>query len=319
MRKPVTLQYAIGGALNGRMTDPLLETCPEARCRSVHANGLDFELWEAGKGDRLALLLHGFPEHAVSWRHQIAPLVAAGFRVWAINQRGYGATTLPPSGNFGLDALLADVSALIDVSGATSTVLIAHDWGAAVAWAFAIRRVRTLEKLVILNVPHPLCFREALKSWTQRKKSWYAAFFQLPWLPEKLLSRAGGRPAAALIRDTCVRRDAFSRDTLAVIAANAARPGGMRAMIDWYREAGRDMMRATDLDRPIDVPTLVIWGEKDVALDITCLNGTERYVRDLRVERLPDASHWVQNDAPEMVNALLTEFLACRNGSTLPA
>ena len=297
------------------MTDPILDALPEARRRIVVANGLDFEIWEVGEGERLALLLHGFPEHAVSWRHQFAPLVAAGFRVWAVNQRGYGATTLPPPGSFGLDVLLADVAALIDVSGARSTVLIAHDWGAAVAWAFAIRRLRPLEKLVILNVPHPLCFRAALKFWKQRKKSWYAAFFQLPWLPEKLLSRAGGRPAAALIRDTCVRRDAFSRDTLAVIAANAARPGGMRAMIDWYREAGRDMMRATDLDRPIDVPTLVIWGERDVALDVMCLDDTERYVRDLRVERLPDASHWVQNDVPERVNALLVEFLARREAA----
>ena len=104
-----------------------------------------------------------------------------------------------------------------------------------------------------------------------------------------------------------------------MVAANAARPGGMRAMIDWYREAGRDVFRATDLDRPIEVPTLVIWGEKDVALDVMCLDGTERYVRDLHIERLPDASHWVQNDAPDEVNRLLVEFLASPNRPRLPA
>ena len=104
---------------------------------------------------------------------------------------------------------------------------------------------------------------------------------------------------------------------MAFIAGNGARPGGMRAMIDWYREAGRHLSRERDLDRPIDVPTLVIWGEQDVALDVMCLDGTERYVRDLRIERLPDASHWVQNDAPDVVNRLLLEFLARPNGPTL--
>ena len=275
----------------------------------VHANGLDFEVFEAGEGPRLTLLLHGWPEHAIAWAGQIPTLVAAGWRVWAVNQRGYGDTQMPPPGHYGIDDLTGDVAALIDASGANSVALIAHDWGALVAWVFAIRRIRPIEKLVIMNVPHPLCFRAALKHWRQRRKSWYTFFFQVPVLPERLLSRQDGRPVAALLRDTAVNRSAFSRDELRLYAANAARPGGMRAMLQWYREAGRDLARAKDLDRVIEVPTLVIWGEKDVALDVMCLVGTDRFVRDLRIERLPQASHWVAQDAPDTVNRLIGDFV----------
>ena len=278
--------------------------------KTVRANGLDFEVFEAGEGDRLALLLHGFPEHAVSWREQMPMLAALGFRVWAVNQRGYGGSATPPAGHYGIDALLGDVAGLIDASGATSTTVIAHDWGALVAWTFAIRRVRPLDKLVILNVPHPLCFKAALRrTWRQRAKSWYAAFFQLPRIPEWVLTRKNGWATAALIRDSAAVPANFPHDVRAVYAANAARPGGMSAMLNWYREAARDILRARDLNRTIDVPTLIIWGEKDVALDLACLEGTDRYVSDLRIERLPDASHWVQGDAPDAVNALLADFL----------
>lgn len=288
---------------------------PGATRRMVHANGIDLEVFEAGEGDRLALLLHGFPEHAVSWRHQIPALVEQGFRVWAVNQRGYGESSIPPSGQYAIDALTGDVASLIDASGATSTVLIAHDWGALVAWTFAIRRIRPLEKLVILNVPHPLCLRAALRTtWRQRAKSWYAAFFQIPLVPEFFLTRNGGWATAALIRDSAARRENFPREVRAVYAANAARPGGMTAMLNWYREAARDLLNAGDLDNPIEVPTLIIWGEKDVALDLACLDGTDRYVKDLRIERLPQASHWVQQDAPEEVNRLMADFLKDRRG-----
>lgn len=287
--------------------------------RIVRANGLDFEVFEAGDGDRLALLLHGFPEHAISWRHQIPMLADMGFRVWAVNQRGYGNSAAPPSGHYGLGALLDDIAGLIDASGASSTVLVAHDWGALVAWTFAIRRVRPLDKLVVLNVPHPLCLKAALRNtWRQRAKSWYAAFFQMPILPEWFLTRRDGWAAAALIRDSAAVPDNFPRAVRAVYAANAARPGGMTAMLNWYREAARDLWRAGDLDQAIKVPTLAIWGEKDVALDLVCLEGTDRYVSDLRIERLPDASHWVQGDAPEAVNRLLAEFLKPRRLPSTP-
>ena len=289
---------------------------PLGRRLQITANGIEFEVFETGAGERLALLLHGFPEHAISWRHQAPFLASLGYRVWTVNQRGYGATTTPGDRRaYSLKNLTDDIAALIDAAGArskiTSTTLITHDWGALLAWSFAARKVRPLEKLVICNVPHPLCFgREYKQNPKQRKKSWYIRFFQIPWLPETLLSRKGGAPVAKMLRDTCANKANFSREILSVYAANAARPGGMRGMINWYRSAMNDLMSATDLGGKIEVPTLVVWGEKDVALEVSTLDGTDQYVRDLKIVRLPNASHWVQQDEPEAVNSAIKAFLA---------
>ena len=274
--------------------------------RFIEANGLRFEVLEEGSGDRLALCLHGFPEHAVSWRHQMPVLAAMGYRVWAVNQRGYGRSSRPDGvESYALPHLIADVAALIDASGARSTVLIGHDWGAMVAWCFAAGQVRPLERLVIMNVPHPLCFRAALKHWRQRRKSWYIGFFQIPVLPERLLAAGGGASVRRMFAGV-----ALPPDVLDIYANQIAEPGAATAMLNWYRAARRpDRADMPDLSRVIELPTLVVWGENDVALDLICLDGTERYVRDLAVKRLPGVSHWVQQDAPEAVNGLLQEFL----------
>ena len=291
------------------MTDDLL--APLGQRRVVAANGIDIEVYESGVGEKLALLLHGFPEHAISWRFLAPVLVDMGFRVWAPNQRGYGGTTTPSSrSDYTLEKLTGDIAVLIDASGASSVTLIAHDWGALLAWTFAIRNIRPLEKLVILNVPHPLCFRrEYASNPKQKKKSWYTRFFQIPFLPEALLSRKGGAPIAKMLRSTSANKANFPREILAVYAANAARPGGMTGMLNWYRQAMNDLFKATDLGAKIEIPTLVIWGEKDVALEVSTLDGTDQYVRDLKIVRLPNASHWVQQDAPEEVAAQVRGFL----------
>ncbi len=271
----------------------------------VEANGLRFEVLEEGSGDRLALCLHGFPEHAVSWRHQMPVLAAMGYRVWAVNQRGYGRTTRPGRiMDYALPELMDDVAALIDASGASSVVLIGHDWGAMVAWCFAAGRLRPIERLVIMNVPHPLCFRAALKHWRQARKSWYIAFFQLPGLPERMLMANNGAAVRRMFG-----RVALPPDVLAVYTGQVTEPGAATAMLNWYRASRLPSRRMPDLTRVIEAPTLVVWGEQDVALDLICLDGTERYVRHLTLERLPGVSHWVQQDAPEAVNGLLQEFL----------
>ena len=146
--------------------------------RFVDANGIRFELAECGTGDRLALCLHGFPELNYSWRFQMPMLAAKGWRVWALNLRGYGASDKPEGVSaYGLDTLTADVAALIDASGAREVMLIAHDWGAIIAWHFAIKKVRPLIRLVIMNVPHPKVALREIKHWRQFKKSWYMFFF----------------------------------------------------------------------------------------------------------------------------------------------
>ena len=273
--------------------------------RMVEANGQRFEILEEGSGDRLALCLHGFPEHAVSWRNQMPVLAALGYRVWAVNQRGYGRSSRPPLvADYALPALMDDVAALIDASGAATVTLIGHDWGAMVAWCFAAGRLRPLDRLVIMNVPHPLCFRAALKHWRQRRKSWYIAFFQLPILPERMLSANGGAAVRRMFG-----RVKLPPDVLAVYTSQICEPGAATAMLNWYRARGLATRKLPDLARQIEVPTLVIWGEQDVALDLICLDGTERYVTDLTLRRLPGVSHWVQQDAPEQVNDLLRAWL----------
>ncbi len=272
--------------------------------RFIEANGLRFEVEETGQGDHLALCLHGFPEHLVSWRNQVPLLAELGYRVWAVNQRGYGRSSRPAGvAAYALPNLMADVAGLIDASGARQVTLIGHDWGAMVAWCFAAAQIRPLERLVIMNVPHPLCFRAALAHWRQRRKSWYIGLFQIPLLPERLLSAGGGRAVRRMFRGLPI-----APDVVDVYARQIAEPGAATAMLNWYRamRLGGSMPR---MDTPITVPTVVIWGEQDVALDVICLEGTERYVTDLRIERLPGVSHWVQQHAPQQVNDVLRGFL----------
>jgi len=289
---------------------------------TVRANGLDFEVLCAGEGDRLALCLHGFPEHAISWRNQIPLLVELGYRVWAPNQRGYGNTTRPRRvDDYAIPHLLDDISALIDASGATSVTLIGHDWGAALCWFYAMRPARPLERLVIMNVPHPKLFTRALRtSWRQRLRSWYIAFFQLPWLPEWALGRQHARAIGEAFSRSATDPAQFPEDVLTFYRDQASRPGALTAMINWYRAAGRTRPRRARTPTPrIEIPTLMLWGEEDVALGKETTYGTGAYVSDLRLHYLPGVSHWVQQDAPDRVNELLGPFLAAARAERVPA
>ncbi|HTW84539.1 MAG TPA: alpha/beta hydrolase [Candidatus Sulfotelmatobacter sp.] len=279
----------------------------------VEANGGRFEVETCGEGDRLALCLHGFPEHAISWRHQAPLLASLGYRVWMPNQRGYGNSARPAATSaYAMEHLLADVAGLIDASGARSVTLLGHDWGAMVAWVFAIRQVRPLERLVIMNVPHPATFRAALRtSWRQKLRSSYVSFFHLPWLPESLLGLDRAEPIAQTFLLSSCDRSRFPRDVLEVYKRNAARPGALHAMLAWYRAnvGGGGLAAQLRAGVPIvEVPTLVLWGTADVALGVETIAGLDRYVRDLTVRYLPGVSHWVQQEAPEAVNEKLAAF-----------
>ena len=286
-----------------------------ARYITVLANGLSFEVLEAGTGDRLALCLHGFPEHAEMWRRHIDTLVGLGYRVWAPNQRGYGKTSKPPGvAAYHVNNLVADVAALIDESGAREVTIVAHDWGAAVAWFFAMCRMRPLAKLVIINVPHPAVFARVMRtSWAQRLRSWYVAAFQIPFLPERLLSRDRGERLVDVVRKSALYPENFAQAELAAYAAQAADRNTMRAMLAWYRSAARSnlFLKLLDVDVPkINVPTLLLWGEEDRALGKETTYGTDRYVTNLRTVYLSGCSHWVSTDAPDRANDAIAAFLA---------
>lgn len=268
------------------MTNP-----PPARV--IEANGQSFAVEEAGAGDCVAILLHGFPENRNSWRAQMAPLAALGWHVVAPDMRGYGASSKPAGiAAYRIEHLVADVAALFDALGARRRLLVGHDWGAGVAWAFAITRARPLDGLVVMNVPHPAIFRHVLKtSRAQRRRSWYMAFFQLPWLPERLLTARGALAIGALIRRSSRNHGAFPPDVLDGYRASALQPGAMTAMLNYYRANIRRMAREIPTPR-VEVPTLMIWGEADTALGVELTEGYGPLVADFTLQRLPGVSHW---------------------------
>lgn len=284
----------------------------DIKFQSIPANGLTFEVATCGQGESLALCLHGFPEHALSWRDQLPVLAKLGYRAWAPNQRGYGNSSRPEKvSDYAIENLMNDVAGLIDASGAKRTVLIGHDWGAVVAWAFATRQVRPLDALIIMNVPHPMCYFNRLFRSVQFFKSWYIFFFQLPWLPEWLLTRRKSRAVSGMVLRTSSNREKFPRDLLDIFQQNAQPPGAVTAMLNWYRAAfrrGAVRQRRTGFPQ-IHTRTLMIWGEEDAALDKSTTYGTDRYVTDLTLRYLPGVSHWVQQDATEAVNEMMTAFL----------
>lgn len=234
-------------------------------------------------------------------------------RAWAPDLRGYGDTDRPARvSDYAIEHLMEDVAGLIDAAQAKAAVLLAHDWGGIVAWYVAMRRFRPLDRLVILNAPHPAAAEVSMRTLRQLRKSWYVFFFQLPWLPERALAAREYRAIGEAFRRTAVDKTRFPEEVLAVYRGNAARPGALTAMINYYRALvrGGGAARQRKLGYPvIDTPTLMLWGERDIALGKETTYGTERWVRDLTLRYLPNASHWVQQEAPETVNSMLEAWL----------
>jgi epoxide hydrolase 4 len=270
--------------------------------------GVRLHYVEAGEGP-LVVLLHGFPEFWWSWRHQIPVLAAAGFRVVAVDMRGYGQSDAPPSWrDYRIELLAADVAGLITALGEERAFVAGHDWGAAVAWMVATLHPERVRRLAILNVPHPdTMLRTLRRSPKQLLHSWYMFFFQIPWLPERLAERSGKRFLAGAYGDA--RPGAFTDEDLDRYEQALLRsPGGMKGPIDYYRAAlRRSPRRAQALFTPIAAPVLVIWGMQDRFLTSAMAESDPRLVPDVRIVRLPDASHWVQHDEPERVSTLLIE------------
>jgi epoxide hydrolase 4 len=281
------------------------------RYQTVSANGIDFNVAVAGSGDRLALCLHGFPESSFSWRHQIPRFAALGYRVWAPDLRGYGGSTRPTgAAAYGLEILEEDVAALIEVSGAREVVLVGHDWGALIAWNYAMFGRLPISKLIIMNVPHPALAEKGLRTARQLVKSWYIFFFQLPLIPEWMLARNHCAAIAQAFRGMAVDKSRFPDGVLRVYQDAAAQPGALTAMLNYYRALLRGLRRTRHRGAPrIEVPTLMIWGEVDTALGKELTLGTEEFVHDLTLRYLPNVSHWVQQEAPETVNGMIEAWL----------
>jgi epoxide hydrolase 4 len=264
---------------------------------------------EAGDGP-LVVLLHGYPEFWFSWRFQIPALAAAGFRVVAPDMRGYNLSSRPAGvAAYTLDRLAGDIRDLIGDRGAERALLAGHDWGAAVAWWTAINHPEVVERLAILNLPHPRRFLHAVQRPRQLAKSWYMFFFQLPLLPERLV-RAHSWWFLRYGFEHDARPGAFSPSDIARYVEAWARPGAATATINYYRAMFRQSPRRAEAGiRPVTAPTLVIWGERDRYLGSELAEPNRADVPNLEgVVRLRDASHWVQHDEPDAVARLLIEF-----------
>ena len=265
-------------------------------------NGIRMHVTSAGKGEPV-LFLHGFPESWYSWRHQLSALQGQ-YHVFAPDLRGYNQTE--NNGPYDTDTLRADVSALIEHIGGP-VHLVAHDWGAAIAWLVAIHEPHLLKSLTICNVPHPAVFRVGLRNPRQLFRSWYIFFFQLPWLPERMLAaRNYHNLARGIIRDC--RPGTFSREDVKAMLAGW-RQQGLGGGIDWYRAVFRQRIPLPNPVPIIEVPTLMIWGENDRALGKELTNGTDDYVADLDLHYVPNTSHWVQQEEPELVTSLIRRHL----------
>ena len=276
----------------------------------IATNGITLHAVTAGPEDGpLVLLLHGFPEFWYSWRRQIPALAAAGFRVLAPDQRGYNLSDKPRElSAYRLDELAADALGLIDAAGRERAFVVGHDWGAMVAWWLALVAPHRVARLAILNVPHPHVFRShLLNDAEQQKRSIYAGFFQLPWLPEAALRAGDWRAAEQAMRGSS-RPGAFSDDDMAEYRRAWARPGAMTAMLNWYRALAQRPI--ADWPEPrVVVPTTIIWGLKDFALRGVMAAESAAECDDVELIELPDNTHWVQHEAPDLVNeTLITRF-----------
>jgi pimeloyl-ACP methyl ester carboxylesterase len=260
---------------------------------------------EEGEGP-LVVLLHGFPEAWFGWRFQIPALAQAGFRVVAPDLRGFNLSSKPKGVSaYELQHVAFDIKELTESLGESSARVAGHDWGGAAAWELAMRHPEVVERLAILNSPHPLRFRSALRNRHQLKKSWYFGLFQLPWVPEQLLPRdnwAGLKQGFA--KDA--RPGTFTPEDGARYVEAWEQPGAASASVNYYRAAVR---RRGAKFLPIAAPTLVLWGDRDRYLVPELAEPDPVDVPNARVEHF-DASHWLHHDEADAVNRRLASFFA---------
>lgn len=253
------------------------------------------------------LLLHGFPEFWYSWRHQMQALADAGFTAIAPDLRGYNLSDKPQGRSaYRVEKLIADIEGLLAALGHSKAHIVGHDWGGYLAFYLAAHRPKLVDRLVVLNGPHPKIMARELSNPRQLAMSWYMFFFQLPRLPERLITTRKG--LARIFHGPDVGKgSAFSDDDLSRYVAAMKQPGAATASINWYR-AAFSPPRFSRRIPPIQAPTLVLWGERDRFLGTGQLRGLEREARDLTVVRFPDAGHWLQQERPREVSERIVQF-----------
>ena len=278
--------------------------------QQITANGINLHVVQDGPSTgRLVILLHGFPEFWYGWRRQIPYLAAAGYRVWAPDQRGYNISDKPEGiAAYTLDELAADVIGLMDAAGEEKAFVVGHDWGAAVAWWVAAKYPDRVARMVVINVPHGAVLTKQLRrNFTQMCKSWYMFFFQLPWLPESLARLKNWNMLAKSLKDSS-RRGTFTNNDLDIYRQAWSQPKANTAMLNWYRAAIQKPPTPPENLR-ITVPTLLIWGAQDKFLGREMAQPSIDLCDDGRLVFFEEATHWVQHEEADRVNELIDTFL----------
>ena len=273
----------------------------------IVSNGVKLHYVTQGEGP-LMLMLHGFPEFWYSWRHQI-PEFAKDFKVVALDLRGYNDSDKPEAQSaYVMDEFIKDVEGVIKGLGYDRCILVGHDWGGAIAWNFAYFHPEMVQQLIVLNLPHPAKFAAGLRTPQQLLRSSYIFLFQLPWLPELLLQFSDYQAIENAFKGMAVNKTAFTQADINAYKDAAAKRGALTAMLNYYRNFTQQKVLSEDWS-VLEVPTLMIWGEEDSALGKELTYGTTAYVRNLQIKYIPNCSHWVQQEQPQLVNQYMREFL----------
>ncbi|CAF1441486.1 unnamed protein product [Adineta steineri] len=257
----------------------------------------------------LMLFVHGFPECWYTWRYQMK-YFSKNYRVVAFDLRGYGLSSKPANvKDYRIDLLAGDIADLVEGLGYKSCILVAHDWGALIAWVVPMLYPNLIDKLIILNAPHPGAYRDSL-SVKQLRKSWYMFFYQVPFMPELLFQ---SNDLALFKQIFCtkpmglINTNNMTSDDLEVFKYTFSQKGTPTAAINYYRAFFRHPR--DDLEKKINVPVLIIWGCKDGALGEELADASKIYCSDVCLKKIQNASHWVQQDAPDEVNRYIEAYL----------
>jgi pimeloyl-ACP methyl ester carboxylesterase len=271
-------------------------------------NGVKLHSLQDGIGNKdIIIFLHGFPEYSYAWHKQLTFFANQGFHAIAPDQRGYNLSSKPAGIKaYVIDNLVADIALLIKQLTPNQVTLVGHDWGGAVAWALAIKHPELLKQLVILNMPHLAVMKKHLRSnYKQMLKSWYAMFFQLPFLPEFFCSVANNKFLVRSLIKTS-NKGTFSKQDFTGYQQAWQQPNALTSMINWYRASKYNVFKAND---KVTVPTLIVWGKNDTFLNAQMAHDSLAMCTNGKLLMIDNATHWLHHEKPDEINSLILNFI----------
>ena len=285
----------------------------------IDVNNVTLHYAQAGNGHHLIVFLHGFPEFWHEYKNQLhAFSESKEYVAVAPDMRGYNLSSKPLTvEEYKTNILVEDIRQFIEKLGHQKCTLVAHDWGGIVAWLFAIAYPKLLHQLIIINSPHPAIFQRELSiNPLQQKASGYMYVFSSA-KAEDILSHNHYEALVNIVLKEGLQSGIFNHDDKKAYIQAWSQPGALTGALNYYRAAEKYGYGLESDNYMVHVPTLVIWGEKDKAILISNLIGLEQFVPQLTIKRIPDATHWVIHEKPDLVNRYITEFLQLSNKTTL--